>query len=204
MQYLHMFQYHVTHIHRSRPGMYIQLLNHNFFLPLSAESRLRRPVDASNTHTSDIKTGDGTTWWRPFSPADIGKSRFRRIAGAGNTLARTGEAGDAYTLVNYLTDFTTWRHLFPLSKLAKSQLRRLMRAGNTPTRFGYAGDAYTLFNDSADGTTWRRPFSLSNWQKFGHFGSWEPATRRRDSATPVTRTPWLMKQSTTQHGGARE
>ena len=122
MQYSHMFQYHVTHIHRSRPGMYIQFSNHKFFLPLSAESRLRRSVDASNTHTSDIKTGDGTTWWRPFSPADIGKSRFRRIVGAGNTPARTGEAGDAYTLNNQMADGTTWRHLFSLSKLAKSQL----------------------------------------------------------------------------------
>jgi len=90
MQYLHMFQYHVTHIHRSRFGMYIQLLNHKFFLPLSAESRLRRPVEASNaytltitgfvgdTYTSDNQTADDTTWRRPFSLSKLAKSQLRR------------------------------------------------------------------------------------------------------------------------------
>ena len=90
MQYLHMFQYHVTHIHRSRFGMYIQLLNHKFFLPLSAESRLRRPVEASNAYTltitgfvgdtymSDNQTADDTTWRRPFSLSKLAKSQLRQ------------------------------------------------------------------------------------------------------------------------------
>ena len=94
---------------------------HKFFLPLSAESRLRRPVEASNaytltitgfvgdTYTSDNQTADGTTWWRPSSPPISAEIRPRRLVRADNTPVRTGFTRDAYTLSDETVNGRTWR-----------------------------------------------------------------------------------------------
>jgi hypothetical protein len=160
MQYLHMFQYHVTHIHRSRFGMYIQLLNHKFFLPLSAESRLRRPVEASNaytltitafvgdTYTSDNQTADDTTWRRPLSLTKLAKSQLRQQDSATPGM-RTHRLMIRPTAQHGGVSF--------LCQLVEIRPRRLTRAGNTPAKFGYAGDAYTLADETVDGTTWWCP-----------------------------------------------